>query len=64
MGVVRNIEDDQAEANRITAEDLQETARGIFTPENLRLVAVGPWKPGMKKLLRDSVCSYEKRFTL
>lgn len=62
MGVVRSIEDDQAEANRISAEELQETARMLFVPANLRLVAVGPWKRGMKKLLREAVRSYEKRF--
>jgi predicted Zn-dependent peptidase len=64
MGVVRSIEDDQAEAKRITAEDLQETARILFVPANLRLVAVGPWRRGMRKQLLESVCSYEKRFTL
>jgi predicted Zn-dependent peptidase len=64
MGVVRSIEEDQAEANRITSEELLETARILFVPANLRLVAVGPWKRGMKKQLRESVNSYEKRFTL
>lgn len=62
MGVVRSIEEDQSEARRITAHDLLETAREIFTPENLRLVAVGPWKRGMRKLLLESVRSYEQRF--
>jgi predicted Zn-dependent peptidase len=60
MGVVRSIEEDQAEANRITAEELQETARILFDPANLRLVAVGPWKHGMKKQLQEAVRSYEK----
>jgi predicted Zn-dependent peptidase len=62
MGVVRSIEEDQSEARRITAAELQKTAREIFTPENLRLVAVGPWKRGMKKKLRDLVSGYEARF--
>lgn len=55
MGVVRDIEEDQQEARNITANDLQETARTIFTPANLRLVAVGPWKNAMKKKTRELV---------
>lgn len=62
MGVVRSIEDDQAEARQISACQLQETARTLFSPENLRLVAVGPWKRGMKKRLRELVDSYAARF--
>lgn len=62
MGVVRSIEEDQSEARRITAIELQTTAREIFAPENLRLVAVGPWRRGMKKGLREVVCRYGKRF--
>jgi predicted Zn-dependent peptidase len=62
MGVVRSIEEDQCEARRITAADLQETARALFAPENLRLVAVGPWKRGMKKALRELVAGYQQRF--
>jgi len=62
MGVVRSIEEDQGEARRITAAELQETARALFTPGNLRLVAVGPWKRGMKKALRGLVADYQRRF--
>ena len=62
MGVVRSIEEDQCEARRITAAELQETARTLFAPENLRLVAVGPWKRGMKKALRKLVTGYLQRF--
>jgi len=62
MGVVRSIEEDQSEARRITAAGLQETARTLFIPENLRLVAVGPWKRGMKKTLRELVARYQQRF--
>jgi predicted Zn-dependent peptidase len=63
MGVVRSIEEDQSEARRITADELQRTAREIFKPENLRLVVVGPWKRVMKKKLQELVRSYEERFT-
>ena len=62
MGVVRSIEEDQSEARMITSDQLQETARALFAPENLRLVAVGPWKRGMKKKLRELVDSYAARF--
>ena len=62
MGVVRSIEEDQAEARRITAAELQETARLLFAPQNLRLVAVGPWKRGMKKKLRELVAEYQQSF--
>lgn len=62
MGVVRSIEEDQAEAGRITATDLQETAKTLFAPQNLRLVAVGPWKRGMKKTLRELVTGYQQNF--
>lgn len=62
MGVVRSIEEDQCEARRITAVELQETARAILAPENLRLVAIGPWKRGMKKALREVVARYQQRF--
>jgi predicted Zn-dependent peptidase len=62
MGVVRSIEEDQAEARRITAAELKETARALLTPENLRLVAVGPWKRGMKQKLRERVAKYQQQF--
>jgi predicted Zn-dependent peptidase len=62
MGVVRSIEEDQAEARRITAAELRETARTLFAPENMRLVAVGPWKRGMKRKLREIVAEYQQRF--
>jgi predicted Zn-dependent peptidase len=62
MGVVRSIEEDQGEARRITAADLLESARALFAPENLRLVAVGPWKRGMKKALQELVAAYQQRF--
>ncbi len=49
MGVVRGIEEDQREAAGVTCGDIQQTARTIFTPANLRLVAVGPWTSGMRR---------------
>jgi predicted Zn-dependent peptidase len=61
MRVVRSIEDDQREARTISGLDIQETARTVFASENLRLVAVGPWKKGMKKQVRELVSDYTNR---
>lgn len=58
MRVVRSIEEDQHEARNATKWDIRETARAIFAAENLRLVAVGPWKKGMKKRVRELVEHY------
>lgn len=58
MRVVRTIEEDQHEARNATVWDIRETARAIFAAENLRLVAVGPWKKGMKKRVRELVGRY------
>ena len=58
MGVVRSIEEDQEELRGISTEDLQETARMLFAPGNLRLVAVGPWQKGMKKRTLELVTQY------
>jgi predicted Zn-dependent peptidase len=62
MGVVRSIEDDQQEAAKVTATDLLDTARTIFSPSNLRLVVVGPWRNGMRKQVRELVERYAERF--
>jgi predicted Zn-dependent peptidase len=62
MGVVRSIEQDQQAARSLTAEDIIRVARFVFAPENLRLVAVGPWKRGMKGRVRDLVNAYQQDF--
>jgi predicted Zn-dependent peptidase len=61
MKTVRTIEEDQNEARNATAEDITSMARMIFSPENLRLVAVGPWKKGMKKQVRSLIKNYSGR---
>ncbi len=61
MRVVRTIEEDQLEARNATGGDIQETARALFAAQNLRLVAVGPWKTGMKKRVRELVERYAAR---
>lgn len=64
MGVVRSIEQDQQEVAGIRPHDLLEITRTVCRPENLRLVAVGPWKNGMKKRVRELVASYAGRFSI
>jgi predicted Zn-dependent peptidase len=63
MNTVRSIEEDQREIRNTTAAEIAATACAIFTPANLRLVAVGPWKKGMKKQVRGLVDRYAGRFT-
>jgi len=58
MGVLRTIEEDQDEVRNTTGWDVRETARAIFAADNLRVVAVGPWKKGMKKRVRELVAGY------
>ncbi|HEX9080010.1 MAG TPA: insulinase family protein, partial [Desulfuromonadaceae bacterium] len=62
MGVVRSIEEDREEAERVSAAELREIARAVFSPANLRLVVVGPWRNGMKKQARQLVERYAERF--
>jgi predicted Zn-dependent peptidase len=64
MGVVRSIEDDQQAARGLTSADILGIAQSVFAPANLRLVAVGPWKKGMKKMVRDLVQKYSEMFPL
>jgi predicted Zn-dependent peptidase len=62
MKSVRSIEEDQHEARNTTAADISSLASAIFTPANLRLVAVGPWKKGMKKQVRGLIQRYAEQF--
>ena len=62
MGVVRSIEEDQQAARTLTADDILGIARIVCAPQNLRMVAVGPWKRGMKGRVRKLVQRYEGRF--
>lgn len=62
MNTVRSIEEDQCEARATSAADITATARAIFAPQNLRLVAVGPWKKGMKQQVRTLVKRFAEQF--
>jgi predicted Zn-dependent peptidase len=62
MGLVRSIEEDQAEAAALDGEAIRATAAAIFAPRNLNLVAVGPWKPAGRREVERIVADYEKEW--
>jgi predicted Zn-dependent peptidase len=63
MGLVRHIEEDRAEAQRVDAETLRSTAAALFAPHNLNLVAVGPWKSSIRREVEKVLKRYAKDFT-
>ena len=62
MGLVRDIEEDRAEAEQVDAEAIRSTAGALFAPQNLNLVAVGPWKGSIRKEVDKILKMYEKEF--
>ena len=62
MGLVRSIEEDQAEAATIDGEALRSTAEALFAPHNLNVVAVGPWKAAARRKVEEIVADYEKEW--
>ncbi len=62
MGILRDIEEDQAEAAAVTPETLRDTARTLFAPDNVNLVAVGPWKAADKKEVQRILDRYARNF--
>jgi predicted Zn-dependent peptidase len=62
MGILQDIEEDQAEAAAISADILQATARELFAPPNLNLAAVGPWKTADKRAVQKILDRYGKDF--
>lgn len=60
MGMVRSIEEDQAAATAVTVQDLRETARQVFRPANLRLVAVGPWTERIRRRVNRTVREFRE----
>jgi predicted Zn-dependent peptidase len=62
MGILRHIEEDQAEAAAITPETLLQTAHTLFAPRNVNLVAVGPWKAADKREVKKILDRYGKKF--
>ncbi len=62
MGLVREVEEDRAEAEAVGGEELRRVARELFCPENLNLVAVGTWKPGAREQVDDLLKGYAARY--
>lgn len=63
MGLVRHIEEDRDEAAAIDAEILQATARELFAPHNLNLIAVGPWQAKTRKEVEKLLAKYEQEWS-
>ncbi|HTP65287.1 MAG TPA: pitrilysin family protein [Geobacteraceae bacterium] len=62
MGVLRHIEEDRADAERIDSENVRSTATELFSPANLNLVAVGPWKSALKRDVEKIMKKYKEDF--
>jgi len=62
MGLLTTIEQDQEESATVTVEGIRETARTLFAPGNLNLVAVGPCKAPMKRDVEKLLRRYAKEF--
>jgi predicted Zn-dependent peptidase len=62
MGLVREIEEDRAEAELVDAGTIRLTAGALFAPHNLNLVAVGPWKNDDRKEVEKLFREYERDF--
>ncbi|HEX5773890.1 MAG TPA: pitrilysin family protein [Geomobilimonas sp.] len=62
MGMVRDTEEDRAEAATIDAATVQSTAGVLFAPVNLNLVAVGPWRADVKRQVEKLVKGYTRDF--
>ena len=60
MTMVRSIEEDRAEAAAIEAAEIRRSARALFAPQNLNLVAVGPWKAASRREVEKLVKAYQK----
>lgn len=62
MGMMRSIEEDQAEAGAVDAAAVMATARELFSPARLNLVAVGPVKSAVKRDIAGIIKRYEAEF--
>lgn len=62
MTMVRSIEEDRAEAAAIEPSEIRQTAGVLFAPENLNLVAVGPWKAASKRAVEKLIKEYKKNW--
>jgi len=62
MGIFSTIEQDQGESAAVTAQDIMETARELFAPSALNLVAVGPWKSPSRREVEKVLRQYERDY--
>jgi predicted Zn-dependent peptidase len=62
MGMSRSIEEDIKEAEQVDDDLLRMTAESLFTPGNLNIVAVGPWKSADRKEANSILKSYKTDF--
>lgn len=62
MGILTTIEQDQADSAAVSAEDIMETSRELFSPASLNLVAVGPWKPQDRREVERLLKEYERGY--
>ncbi len=58
MGIVREIEEDELQANSLTPEALNIIAAELFRPENLNLVVVGAWSEKEKNGVLEEMEKY------
>jgi predicted Zn-dependent peptidase len=62
MDMLTHIEQDQEESAAISDEDIRKAACELFSPENLNLIAVGPWKAKDKREVEKLLRRYGKEF--
>jgi predicted Zn-dependent peptidase len=62
MGLVRHLDEDRAEAAALDAEALRATARELFAPRNLNLIAVGPWQAPVRNEVEQLLARYEQEW--
>ena len=60
MSLVRSLEEDRIEAAGIEAAEIIQSSRSLFAPENLNLVAVGPWKAASRRAVDKLIKEYQK----
>ncbi|SNB47692.1 pitrilysin family protein [Geobacter sp. DSM 9736] len=62
MDLVRSIEEDHAEAAAVATEAICETARILFAPHHVNLVAVGPCGNSARTSIQSLLSEYASRF--
>jgi len=60
MSLVRSLDEDRVEAGKIQGAEIMESSRALFAPQNLNLVAVGPWKAPSRRAVEKLIGEYRK----